>query len=70
MDDPVDTICLWQDSESVLHATRCTIDLSTGNPIDFPPNAECLFILEYDRGHEPTFYDEALLTEMGIDNSF
>ncbi len=69
MDDPVETICYWYDGDDY-HLTRCTIEISSGKPIGLPNEGEVLIIIEYEKGHEPTFYDEALITEMGIDNTF
>jgi hypothetical protein len=63
-------ICFWYDGND-FHLTRCMIDVATGKPIGFPEETGTIsLIIEFDKGHEPTFYDEAIVTETGIENTF
>lgn len=61
-------VCYWYDGDDY-HLTRCEID-ENGKPLGLPENGDCMLIIEYDEGHEPIFYDEATVSEFGIDNAF
>lgn len=64
---PEQYICFWYDGNDY-QLTRCTLD-GDGRPIGLPATGESLLIIEYEK-EQPTFYYEAVISEMGVDNDW